>query len=108
MSAGVSVHPTAIVGAGVQLADGVSVGAYSVIKGLVTIGPGTVVHEHCVIGGPTAIGAGCKIGPAACLGMDPQHLRFVADESEPTYLAIGDKVTIRECARLHRSTTPGL
>jgi UDP-N-acetylglucosamine acyltransferase len=90
------------------LSEGASVGAYSIIKGPVTIGAGSVVHEHCVIQGATVIGAGCKIGPAAYIGMDPQHLRFVPDPLKPSYLVIGDNVIIRESARIHRSTKPGI
>jgi UDP-N-acetylglucosamine acyltransferase len=102
------IHPTAIIDPQVQLADGVSVGAYSIIKGPVSIGAGSIIREHCVVEGATVVGRNCKIGPAAYVGMDPQHLRFIPDTSDPTYLVIGDNVTIRESARIHRSTKPGI
>ena len=102
------IHPTAIIHPAAKLADGVTVGAYSIIKGDVHIGAGTIVHEHTVLEGSTIIGTNCKIGPAAYIGMDPQHLRFVADPNAPTYLVIGDNVVIRESARIHRSTKPGI
>lgn len=101
------VHPTAIVDPRVQLAEGVTVGAYAVIKGDVSIGPGSVILEHCVLEGATEIGRACQIGPAAYIGRPPQHLRFEPDEANPTYLIIGDNVTIREGARVHRATHPG-
>jgi UDP-N-acetylglucosamine acyltransferase len=102
------VHPTAIVDARVKLADGVSVGAYAIISGDVSIGEGTTILEHCVIRGSTRIGRECRIGPAAYVGLEPQHLTFVADESNPTYLVIGDHVTLREAARINRASKPGI
>lgn len=102
------IHPTAIIDPRAQLAEGVSVGAYAIIKGPVTVGAGTRIGEHCVLEGATIVGRNCRIGPAAYVGFEPQHLRFVPDEANPTYLLIGDKVTIRESARIHRSTKPGI
>ena len=46
----VEIGPYAIVGAGVQLADGVRVGPHSVIHGPTTVGAGTVLHAHVVLG----------------------------------------------------------
>jgi UDP-N-acetylglucosamine acyltransferase len=101
------VHPTAIVDPSAKLAEGVTVGAYAIIKGGVSIGPGSAILEHCVLEGPTVIGRGCRIGPGAYVGLGPQHLRFTPDEANPTYLVIGDNVTIREGSRIHRATHPG-
>lgn len=108
MNSGVSIHPTAVVDPQVELEAGVSVGAYAVLKGSVRIGEGTVVREHSVVEGATIIGRNCNIGPAGFVGMAPQHARFVPDQSDPTYLVVGDRVIIRECARLNRSTVPGI
>jgi len=102
------VHPTAIVDPRAEIADSAEIGAYSIIKGPVTIGPETIVQEHCHVHGPTIIGAGCRIGPAAFVGLAPQHLRFTADENNPTYVVIGDAVIIREGASVHRATHPGI
>ncbi len=103
-----NIHPTAIVDGCAELADGVEVGAYCIIKGKVAIGANTIVHEHSHVHGATIIGEGCKIGPAAFVGLEPQHLRFIADENDPTYLVIGNSVTIREGASIHRATHAGL
>lgn len=101
------VHPTAIIDPRAQLAPGVTIEAYAVIKGPVTIGQGTQILEHCVLQGATVIGRDCKIGPAAYVGLDPQHLKFVSDEANPSYLLIGDEVNVRESVRIHRSIKPG-
>jgi UDP-N-acetylglucosamine acyltransferase len=103
-----TVHPTAIVGSEVEFEGEVAVGAYAIIKGPARIGAGTVIRDQCVIEGPTIIGRDCKIGPAAFVGLAPQHVKFVPDDDNPTYLVIGDNVTIRESARVHRSINPGL
>ena len=108
MSNAEGIHPTAIVGSEARIAPDVTVGAYCVIRGQVNIGAGSVVLDHSVIYGPTVIGRNCRIGPAAYVGMDPQHMRFVPDPAAPTYLVIGDNVIVREGARLARSTAPGL
>lgn len=99
-----SIHPTAIVDPQAHIADDVTIGAYSIIKGPVKIGAGTVVHEHTHLQGKTMIGQGCQIGPAAFVGLPPQHLRA---DLEIGQLVIGDHVVIRETATIHRATAPG-
>ncbi len=103
-----NVHPTAIVDPLAQLADSARIGAYCIVKGNVTVGPETIILEHSHLHGPTIIGARCKIGPAAFVGLEPQHLRFTPDENHPTYVVIGDDVLIREGASVHRATHPGI
>jgi UDP-N-acetylglucosamine acyltransferase len=98
------IHPTAIVDSRAELAGDVRVGPYVVIEGRVTIGPGTRVMAHTVIHGATKIGARCRIGPAAYVGLDPQHLGYDGGE---TWLVVGDDVIIRENASVHRSFKPG-
>jgi UDP-N-acetylglucosamine acyltransferase len=98
------IHPTAIVAPDVRLADDVEVGPYSILTGPLTIGAGTVILSHCVIGGPSVIGRDCRIGPAAYVGVPPQHIN--ADHSIGR-LIVGDRVTIRETATIHRSIAAG-
>jgi UDP-N-acetylglucosamine acyltransferase len=99
-----TIHPTALIDPLAQLGEGVVIGAYSIIKGPVRIGPGTVIHEHCNVQGQTVIGRECQIGPAAFVGLPPQHMR-----ANPTIgqLIVGDHVIIRETATLHRSIADG-
>ncbi len=98
------IHPTAIVSAEVEMGEDVEVGAYAIVEGRVRLGAGTVVLPHTVMGGPTTVGRGCRLGPAAYVGLAAQHLR--ADPHVGS-LVIGDRVTIRETATVHRSTDGG-
>jgi UDP-N-acetylglucosamine acyltransferase len=102
-----SIHSTAIVDKRAKLGEGVKIGPYVVIEGRVSIGDGTTIRSHSVLGGDTKIGRNCRIGPAAYVGLDPQHIRFKAEAMSPTFLIIGDNVTVREGARIHRAIHPG-
>jgi UDP-N-acetylglucosamine acyltransferase len=98
------IHPTAIIDRRAQLGSGVSVGAFSIIKAGVSLGDGTIVHEHCHIHGNTTTGRECRIGPAAYVGLPPQHMKY---DGNDTSLIIGDNVIIREMASAHRSIKVG-
>jgi len=98
------IHPTAIVDRRAELADDVRIGAYSIVQGGVTLGAGTIVHEHCHIHSGSTVGCNCRIGPAAFVGLAPQHLQY---DGANTRLVIGDEVIIREMASVHRSIYPG-
>src|SRR5690242_2221671 len=71
------IHSTAIVDRGAELADDVQIEPYAIVGRGVTIDAGTTVRPHCIIHGSTLIGAHCDIGPAAYVGLDPQHLVFL-------------------------------
>jgi len=96
-----TVHPTAIVDAGAELADTVEVGPYAVIGPDVRIGAGTKVGAHCVIEGPTVIGRDNRIFPSSSLGAAPQDMKY---RGEPTQLHIGDRNTVREFCTFNRGT----
>lgn len=98
------IHPTAIVGPQVELADDVEIGAFSILKGKIRIGQGSIIHEQSNLEGETTIGKNCKIGPMAFVGLAPQHLRY---NGQPTRLIIGDDVTIRETGVVHRAFLSG-
>ena len=98
------IHPTAIVDRRADLAEDVHVGPYSIIEGRVIVGAGCRIESHSVLRGHSVIGRNCKIGPAAYVGLDPQHLKF---DGRETSLIIGDNVVIRENVSIHRAFTPG-
>ena len=105
-----SIHATAIVDPTAELAEGVRIDAYAVVGAGVSIGAGTTIGSHSVIQGPTAIGSNCTIGPAAYVGLEPQHLEFLrrpAEVRQQSWLVIGDGTIIRESASVHRASKPG-
>jgi len=79
----------------------------------VTISPFTTVAEHVEIGddcwiGPNVtifdyvkLGRGCRVFPGAVVGAIPQDLKFDGEES---WVEIGERTTIRECATVNRGT----
>jgi UDP-N-acetylglucosamine acyltransferase len=98
------IHPTAVVDAGAELADGVEVGPHAVIGPRVTIGEGTRVGAAACIEGPTAIGRENQIFPHAAIGMAPQDVKFAG---ELTRVEIGDRNQLREFTTVHRGTAKG-
>jgi UDP-N-acetylglucosamine acyltransferase len=98
------IHPTAIVSPGAKLAKDVAVGPYTIIGEHVTVGEGTTIGSHNVIDGWTTIGAHCRIFHSACIGVEPQDLKYRGEQS---YVEIGEHNTIREFVTIHRGTDLG-
>jgi UDP-N-acetylglucosamine acyltransferase len=96
-----TVHPTAVVDAGAELASTVRVGPYAVVGSGFRIGDGTEIGPHCVIEGPTTIGRDNRIHAHAVIGGAPQDMKY---RGEPTALEIGDRNTIREFCTFNRGT----
>jgi UDP-N-acetylglucosamine acyltransferase len=88
-----SIHPTAIVEPGAELAESVTIGPYSIVRAGVRIGEGTTIGPHCVIEGRTTIGRDNRVFQFCSLGAVPQDKKYA---DEPTELHIGDRNTIRE------------
>lgn len=95
------IHPLATVHPGAKLADSVEVGPYAYIDDNVEIGEGTVILPHATIFSYVKIGRDCHVFPGAVVGAIPQDLKF---DGEITYVEIGDRVNIRECATINRGT----
>ncbi len=55
------IHPTAIIGAEVELGSEVTIGAYTVIGDRVRIGDRTVIHSHCTLYDHVVVGSDCLI-----------------------------------------------
>lgn len=95
------IHPTAIIYSGAKIDPTATIKPYAVIGENVQIGAGTVIGSHAVIDGHTTIGENCKIYAGASIGLDPQDLSY---KNEPTGVIMGDRVTVREYATIHRGT----
>jgi UDP-N-acetylglucosamine acyltransferase len=96
-----TIHPTALVDPGAELADDVQVGAYSVIEAGVRVGAGTVIGHHVVLTGDTTIGRGNRIYHHCSLGEAPQDKKY---GGERTRLVIGDHNLVREFCSFNRGT----
>ena len=95
------IHPLATVHPGAKLADSVEVGPYAFIDDNVEIGEGTKILPHATVFSYVRIGRDCNIFPGAVVGAIPQDLKY---DGEVTYVEIGDRVNIRECATINRGT----
>ena len=98
------IHPSAVVSPGAEIADDVTIGPYAVVGPHVTIGKGCIIREHAVLDGWTTLGEGCRLFPFACVGTETQDLKY---QGAKTFVEIGDRTTIRECATVNASTNEG-
>lgn len=98
------IHPTAVIDPSAALAEGVVVGPHAVVGARVEVGEGTRIGAAAHVEGPTRIGAQNRIFPHACIGFEPQDLKF---EGEETFLEIGDRNHFREFCTVHRGTAQG-
>ena len=101
MHGSTTIHPSAVVVTGAELAEGVAIGAFCVVGAQVRIGANTRIEPHCVLDGRTSIGKDNRIGPHASLGGPPQDKKYAG---EPTELRIGDRNTIREFTTFNTGT----
>ena len=95
-------HPSAVVDPTAELDAGVTVGPHAVIGPGVVIGEGTRVGAGAQIYGPTSLGRENRIFPYACIGFDPQDLKY--DPEEESRLVVGDRNHFREFCTIHRGT----
>jgi UDP-N-acetylglucosamine acyltransferase len=99
-----SIHPTAVVDPRARLAEGVEIGPFAVIGPEVEIGAESRIGPHVVIDGRVRMGRGNRVFPGACLGLEPQDLKY---DGAATEVVIGDHNTIRECVTINRATHEG-
>ena len=100
----VKIHPQAVVDAKAELAAGVVVGPGAVIGPDVVIGASTWIGPNSVLDGRLRLGRDNRVFPGACLGLEPQDLKY---RGAPTEVVIGDGNTIRECVTINRATDEG-
>jgi UDP-N-acetylglucosamine acyltransferase len=100
----IQVHPTAVVDPSAELADGVRVGPYAVIGPRVSVGAATEIGAQAHVQGFTRLGAGNRVFPHACVGFEPQDLKYRGEE---VFLEVGDGNHFRELSTVHRGTAGG-
>ena len=99
-----TIHPTAIIDAKAEIADGVEIGPYTVIEGDVSIGADCRIGPFCRFGNGTVVGARNHFESHCSVGAPPQDLKYAG---EVTRLEIGDENVFREFVTLHRGTPGG-
>ena len=100
----VKIHPQAVVDAKAELAAGVVVGPGAVVGPEVVIGANSWIGPNCMLDGRLRLGRDNRVFPGACLGLEPQDLKY---KGAPTEVVIGDGNTIRECVTINRATDEG-
>ena len=100
----VNIHDFAHVSPKAELGEGVYVGSGSVIGSDVIVGPNTWIGPNVIIEGSVKIGSNNKIFPGACIGLEPQDLKYKGDSTE---VLIGDNNTFRECVTINKATFEG-
>ena len=95
------IHPLAYVSPDAKLGDRVEVGPFAFIDAQVEIGDGCHIMNHATVYNHVKMGKDCTVFPGAVVGAIPQDLKF---EGEESWVEIGDRVNIRECATINRGT----
>jgi UDP-N-acetylglucosamine acyltransferase len=100
----VSVHPSAVIAAGVRVPESCTVGPYCTIGPNVVLGENCALISHVVLDGRTRIGAANVFHPFCAVGVTPQDLKYLG---EPTETELGDNNTVRESVTISRGTVGG-
>ena len=98
------IHDFADVSPKAELGEGVCVGSGAVIGPNVIVGPNTWIGPNVIIEGKVKIGSNNKIFPGACIGLEPQDLKYKGDSTD---VVIGDNNTFRECVTINSATYEG-
>jgi len=100
----VSIHPSAVITPGAQVAASCTIGPFCTIGSEVVLGEDCTLISHVVLDGRTRIGARNVFHPFCSIGVSPQDLKY---GGEPTLTEIGDDNTIRESVTISRGTVGG-
>jgi UDP-N-acetylglucosamine acyltransferase len=98
-----SIHPTASVAPGAELAADVEVGPFCSVSAGTRLGPGVKLLGHVYTSGPVTIGEGTTVYPFACIGFPPQDVKFKIGDSTAG-VVIGKNGLIREHATIHAAS----
>jgi UDP-N-acetylglucosamine acyltransferase len=98
------VHPTSVVSRETELADDVVIGPYCMLTGRVRLGAGVRLMGNNYVNGPVTIGARTVVYPFACLGFEPQDVKFKPG-MRTAGVEIGADGLIREHVTIHAATS---
>ncbi len=99
-----SIHPSAVIHAGAEIADDVTIGPFCVIGDDTQIGAGSRLEPNVVVEPGSRIGKNCHIWTGTIVGGPPQDHKY---KDEKTYVILGDNNIVRECCTLHRAVGEG-
>jgi len=100
-----TIHSSAVVEAGAQIAETAEIGPFCFISSKAKIGEHVKLISHVTIYGDTTIGEGTVVFPGACLGTGPQD--HGNEFQEGARLVIGKRNVIRENVTMHAGTPKG-
>lgn len=98
------IHPTAVIHPSADLGADVEIGPYSFVGPRVQIGDRTRIGPQVVIDGVATVGMDNVIVGQASLGGPPQDLSYRGEE---TRIEVGDSNTVREFVTVNRGTVKG-
>jgi UDP-N-acetylglucosamine acyltransferase len=104
MNPTVECHPTAVVDPAAELGTGVRIGPYAVVKGTARVGDNCEIGAFAVVDEYTVLGSGNRLFSHACVGSEPQDLKFAGEVS---YLEVGNDNVFREFVTVNRGTEGG-
>jgi UDP-N-acetylglucosamine acyltransferase len=104
MSLQIECHPTAVVLDGAELGVGVKLGPYAIVHPTARIGDGSDIGAFAVVHDHTCLGRETRVFPHACVGSEPQDLKF---DGELSFLDCGERNTFREFVTVNRGTEGG-
>ena len=99
-----SIHSTAWIDPGAEIAESVEVGLFSVIHDGVRLASGVKVGNHCVLHGPLEIREGTRLHDHAVIGAPPQSMTHLAEGGR---IVIGRNCQIREFVTVNQGTKEG-
>jgi len=99
-----NIHPTAVVDSEARLGAGVKIGPHCLVGPQVILGDHTELVSHAVVTGHTTMGSGNRVFPFACIGQEPQDLKYHGEDSE---VVIGNDNTFRENVTVNAGTEGG-
>ncbi len=99
-----TIHSTAIIDPGAQVASGATIGPWCHVGANAVIEAGATLISHVVVDGHTRIGEGAMLYPFCTVGLAPQDLKY---KGEPTRCEIGARTQVREHCTIHRGTVTG-
>ncbi|MGI8604494.1 MAG: acyl-ACP--UDP-N-acetylglucosamine O-acyltransferase [Verrucomicrobiales bacterium] len=97
-----SIHPTALIDPGAEVARDVEVGAFAIVEAGVKIASGVRIEPHAQVLCGSDIGTGTVVGRGAIIGGLPQDLSFNPDT--PSGVIIGEQNILREHVTIHRAS----